>query len=133
MAKPGLVIALGVGKKPPKDDGPPPFRSGKNPEPDPKDDTEPDPTDPNEGAEGEQGPGTGIGPADVDYSDGDSCSDCVHMQGSDCSKYNFSVQSDGHCAGGFAPKAAADGMVAEGDTGPGPMTGGGDDWENNAS
>jgi len=134
------MIALGIGKRPARDGGPPPFENKGAADTGAGGDTEPDPADPLEGAEGETEPTGGagsVGPADVDYSDNDLCGSCLHMQGTDCAKYGFPVDPTGHCEAGYTPKdaaAAQDGMVADDGggpppSGPGPTNGGSGDWQ----
>ncbi len=121
-----LTIALGIGKKKGKG-SPPPYNYKKPAEKTPEEKT-PAVTiaaPPEEAVEtptesvGEDSslgglPGamddsvgeSGIGPADVDYSDNDLCETCANMgQDGNCTKYNFPVQPTGHCEAGYTPQA----------------------------
>ena len=120
MAKPSLVIALGIGKKKPiGQEGPPPSRYRKaieSPTELPHAESSTDPVaeetaegDPLGGGADDVGlndtSGGGIGPADVDYSDNDLCESCLHMSDAgDCNKYGFPVEPTGHCEAGYEPK-----------------------------
>lgn len=132
MANKGLMVAIGLGK--PKDkSGPPPPRTkpaviekttevvapAKEP-----------PTDSYQPQESETlgadpiGSDTGIGAADVDYSDNDLCESCANMgQDGTCTKYGFVVDPTGHCEAGFQPKTGGVNDTSTGDSISGGYTG----------
>ncbi len=123
MARPSLMVAIGIGKRKVKgDEGPPPSRFTKpgvkeaapvedkiSEEIPPTLDTSTEDT----GATSLDGLDTtgatgvkGITPEEVDYSDSDLCGQCLHMgDDGNCDRYGFPVQESGHCEAGFEPLA----------------------------
>lgn len=93
MANPGLMLAIGLGRK--KDDSAPPsFRPKSG-----------DSQDTTTVLGDDTASGAGIDPAEVDYSEDDLCGSCIHM-GTDgeCQKYGFPVTENGHCEAGYSPR-----------------------------
>ncbi len=108
MANPNMMATLGIAKRRPSMGGIPSFkpkvpipggfpmrRAAAGDTADPSADPLAPPDD-NSGGEGK------ISPDEVDYSANDTCETCSNM-GTDgnCSKYNFPVESSGHCEAGY--------------------------------
>lgn len=100
---PGLLVAIGVGKKPTPDSGPSPFKGAPD---------APPTADPMGGGDDETSEVGSISPEEVDYSANDLCETCSNM-GDDgsCTKYHFPVDKTGHCEAGYEPKGG--GMGAD--------------------
>ena len=125
MAKSGLMVAIGIGKKPRQEKGAPPSRFTKTEAPAEEAPAEEAVEEEPEAFGGTESPleeaaeasplgdldtggaagGQGVGPLDVDYSDNDLCESCANMgDDGNCSRYGFPVQPTGHCAAGYEPK-----------------------------
>ena len=102
MAKPGLMIALGLHSKPKPESAPPRYAGSPSASPGPG-----DPDAANEPAESGS-----ITPEEVDYSENDTCSTCSSNDSGNCAKYHFPVSETGHCEAGYSPKDGGDGGSA---------------------
>lgn len=96
--KPDMSVMLGIGKKPPKGEAPPPMAGKKAPAPTPQ----PEPEEPED--HGGRIPAQAVGY----HGEAERCDACAHFVDGNCARLEMAVEPGGHCAlfEGNAPEPA---------------------------